>query len=297
MLDASIVSELFSAFRWAYLIAALVSAIVVWRLIPLRGLKIGGAILVAALFAYWPVSEIIEHRRQAAEYMTRYNAAKARFDERCKGAGERIVRTVDSVEGVLLLKLRTSEDRGDSHDPMARSAAFMGDSFGDFYIRTFLSYEHKSEEARKLGLRGQLSDAFSDSPGYAYIDYVDPTNNERYRYRLRQEHYADQPKTNRTVIFRELADGPAPRYGVTFEDLVNPQDRQMWIAGSVVSIVDMESNQIIAQHTRYAFDPGLGSQSDFRQPWLFADYCPSLKVIGPKTRFFVDRILKPKKGN
>ena len=141
MLDASIVGDLMSAFRWLYLAAALVTAIVVWRLLPRRGIKVGGAILVAALFAYWPVSEIIEQRRQAAEYMTRYNAAKARFDERCKGAGEKIVRTVDDVEGIVLMKMRTSEDRGETHDPMARSAAFVRDSFNDFYIHSFLSYE------------------------------------------------------------------------------------------------------------------------------------------------------------
>ena len=107
MPEAPVVSELLSAFRWLYFAAALLGAIAVWRLMPRRGLKIGGAIVVASLFAYWPVSEIIELRRQAAEYMTRYNAAKARFDERCKGAGERVVRTVDSVEGIFLLKLRS----------------------------------------------------------------------------------------------------------------------------------------------------------------------------------------------
>ena len=85
-------------------------------------------------------------------------------------------------------------------------------------------------------------------------------------------------KVTNSVPERVLATDPAPRYGVTFEDLVDPEDRTHWIAGSIVKVMDLETNEEIARHTRFAFDQGLGGRAGARTPWASPLLCP---VIGP----------------
>ena len=294
MLEAPVVSELLSAFRWLYFAAALLGAIAAWRLMPRRGLKIGGAILVASLFAYWPVSEIIELRRQAAEYMTRYNAAKARFEDHCKHAGEKIIRTVDDVDGIVLMKLRTRENVGDGHEQMAPGAAFFREHLGSEFLESFLWFERM--ESVTPGGRGFFDKDKTPKPGYSFVDYA--SAGEVFRYGLRPIPDSYPPHNVRIRMVHEAPSSPLPRYAVTYEDLVDPDDRRHWVAGSIIQIVDLQENKIIAEHKRYAFDPGLGSRAGGRAPWGEALHCPNRKhIAGEKTRYIVDQILKPKKGN
>ena len=106
------------------------------------------------------------------------------------------------------------------------------------------------------------------------------------------------PSGIRLISERSVALDPAPRFGVTFDDLVDADDRKHWIAGSIVKVVDLRDNEEIARHTRFVFDQGIGNRGGARQPWGSALMCP---VVGPsyaaKTRHFVDQVLKPKTGN
>ena len=302
MLNAPNVQEWIAAIGWIYLFIALIVTAVAWKLASRLPTKIIGAALVLGFFAYWPVSEILEKRREAADFKARYDTARARFDERCKTAGEKITRTVDNVEGILLMKLRTYEEVGTGESPTSPGAAFITDSKGDAYLSSFLWFEGMRDD-QVSGSRGRLEDKETKWPGFRYVEYVDPNDNKRYRYILLQKPDPYPPYNVRTVLVRNPSPDPAPRFGVTFDDFTDPEDRKHWVAGSAVKVIDLQSNEIIGQHIRYAFDPGLGSRAGARTPWLFAEYCPALSSLarssgsGYLTRYFVDQVLKPKKGD
>lgn len=72
------------------------------------------------------------------------------------------------------------------------------------------------------------------------------------------------------------------------------------MAGTTVTITDMQTSETLGTKTWYAFEPGLGSRTGARTPWLFAVTCPSLvegESMRYPTRMFVDQVLKPKKEN
>lgn len=89
-----------------------------------------------------------------------------------------------------------------------------------------------------------------------------------------------------------LVGSPAP-YSVKFIDDVNEEDREHWIAGTKVLIVNEITGKTMATKIWYSFDRGLGNKNGGRQPWSFAISC-SGQIAGPNpTRFFVDQILIP----
>ncbi len=81
---------------------------------------------------------IVKKERDKA--VSRYQTAKALFDEKCKTAGEKIYRTVDNVEGITLLRVPKPYRNAYAYDPMWEEAAmkqsteyiisFLGVTFG-----------------------------------------------------------------------------------------------------------------------------------------------------------------------
>jgi hypothetical protein len=92
-----------------------------------------------------------------------------------------------------------------------------------------------------------------------------------------------------------MSDQPA-RYAISFADISDPADRRFWIAGTTVTVTDTKTSEILATSTWYAFEPGQGSTAGGRQPWAFATTCPISGGGNSSTRFFVDQVLKPKRG-
>ena len=99
---------------------------------------------------------------------------------------------------------------------------------------------------------------------------------------------------------KELAPDPAPRYAVTYEDSLDPKERQYWIAGSTVKVIDTHTNTVMGEFTRYVYDYSLGFSDSGFYPWEQADRkglrCPEdlgSKPKGTRTRYFVDLVLKP----
>ena len=225
-------------------------------------------------------AEAQEQQAQANDYKERYAKAKALFDERCKTAGEKVYRTVDNVEGVLLLKVR-QHDSGNSN-PMMPGAAAAHEFYGDGYMRSFLLYER--DDAKFPG-RTLIEDTTSSSrPGYRFVDVIDPEDKKRYRYTLAAD----------TRVKRSETADPAPRYAVTFEDIINPNERQYWVASSTVKVIDLQTQETMGEFTRYVMDPGQGSQAGQRSPWGFAQGCNMTTSYGSYSpRLFTDQILKP----
>lgn len=204
----------------------------------------------------------------------RLQIAEAMFQERCKTAGEKIYRTVDNVEGIFIIKVRPTLQNFSNQfaldDPYGR------DLGGDGYILTFLrgSYQAQTKGIPKPGSPPRI--------GYHYADAVGPQDGKRYRYRGRIEEPWKDDKTflkgyTRFVINKVPANDPAPRYGVTYDDISTREEREYWIAGSSLKVIDLQTNEVIAERVGYMMDQGQGNTSGGRSPWLSAaDHaCPS----------------------
>jgi hypothetical protein len=107
------------------------------------------------------------------------------------------------------------------------------------------------------------------------------------------------------VLDRVPAPGPAPRYGVTYDDISTREDREYWIAGGSLKVIDLETHEVIAERVGYMMDRGQGNTSGERSPWLLAasHACPSFPVApggqpfkAYQSRDFVEKVLHIKQG-
>lgn len=238
----------------------------------------------------------LAQKAPAEDPKTRIAKAEAMFQERCKKAGEFIHKTAKNVEGILLLKIREQTSRGDQYrmdDPYGH------DSWGDEYIKSFLYGRN---------VKGTLTiDGRGVSKGYSYVDALDPKDGKRYRYTGRIEEPWQRDKSylkgyTRFVLNKILAPDSAPRYGVTYDDISTKEERDYWIAGSSLKVLDLKTNEVMAERIGYMMDRGQGNNSGGRAAWLLAaDYaCPEFppdgsghKYQGEQTRRFVEKILRP----
>lgn len=225
---------------------------------------------------------------RAHEQEQRYEKAKALFDERCKAAGEKIYRTVEGVEGVLLSKRRPDVMHSDSQFLM--NDPYGLDLNGDTYAGTMLW--GRDEQGH---VRANASDQF----GYKFV--VIKNSDDTYsQYVLAKSVNAEFPERMKKV---DLAQ-PLPRYAVTYQDISTRLDREQWIAGSKLSVIDTQTNEVLGERVGWMFDRGLGNRSGGRSPWAFAAYnaCPEFpklheqypRQIG-QTRNFTEKVLKPLK--
>ena len=243
--------------------------------------------------------------------------AEAMFQERCKTAGERIYRTAENVEGVLLMKLRPEGiNYGHTQEQQFRMDDPYGfDVGGDGYIKNFLLGKDE---------RGSLVRSDQTRLGYRYVEASDPKNGQRYRYTgsVRPVGWMKKDAPNiqlalkhnpnfdlniySFVLDKTPAPGPMPRYGVTYDDISTREEREYWIAGSSLKVIDLQTNEVMAERIGYMMDRGQGNNSGGRSPWLLAAYyaCPSFPATpggqpftGYQTRNFVEKTLRIKQEN
>lgn len=243
---------------------------------------------------------------ERAEQKSRLPVAEAMFAERCKKAGEFIHRTADNVEGIFLMKLRPEGvNRGDQYrmdDPYGRDVG------GDGYIEIFLLGKDS---------RGSLVDRDEITKGYRFVETIDPKDGKRYRYTgsIKEVTKTSSPlvggdgkafKVKEFTLDRIPATGLMPRYGVTYDDLSTREERDYWIAGSSLKVIDLQSNEVMAERIGYMMDRGQGDISGGRSPWLFAarTACPAFSARpggqpfkGYQTRNFVEKVLSIKQSD
>ncbi len=245
--------------------------------------------------------------------------AMAMWQERCKTAGEKIYKTAEGVEGLYLMKLRSSQinfgDQFKLDDPYGR------DLGGNGYIQSFIRGSYQAENKN-------LPEGGPPRFGYSYVEVQDLTNGQRYRYTgavkaVRKKDIAApgvqfelqrDPNYDLGIYEFVLDRIPAPnlntRYGVTYDDISTREEREFWIAGSSLKVIDLHTNEVIAERIGYMVDSLQGSQAGGRSPWLLAtgNACPSFlrnyrvfrSTASPpsqtyQTLDFVEKVLKPSK--
>ena len=222
-------------------------------------------LLIAVAVPYSCISPLVRELKRdqqkaaekEAEWRKRYEPAKARFDQLCQNAGEKIYRTADNVDGILLLKVRGDDEKYQSNrynprkDQMWEDAAVESEFDREEYIEEFLF--------RSTG----------SFPKYTYADVLQK-NGLVIRYSRQRE---DQ----NWVMEQKPTPHPRARYAVTYENDISWENRKHWIAGTTIKIIDTKTNELMAEKTMYAFVPELG-YSKFEQnpnPWGRGMRCPS----------------------
>ena len=278
----------------------------------LRSLLLGVLLTLSTL-------PVLAQTKPVEDPKTRLAKAEAMFQERCKKSGEFIHRTVEDVEGIFLLKIRPKEiNYGDQYrmdDPYGR------DLGGDGYI---LSFVRGSFQANTTGMPAAGSPS---RLGYLYVDALDPKDGTRYRYTGgikvvgKKDVSAEGVKRNLEknpnydlniysfVLDKTPAPSPAPRYGVTYDDISTREERDYWIAGSWLKVIDLKTNEVVAERIGYMMDRGQGNTSGGRAPWLLAadNACPSFfrnpnlppnghgsRAQSRQAQDFVEKTLKPR---
>lgn len=274
--------------------------------------------LTSFLLAAWLQPAHAYDPNNRVEYLAKIKEAEAYYKEKCeKVAGIRIYKTVPEVEGLLLMKVRPNRTDRQLADPMWPGAAFGGEASGDGYITSFLGYEHRATDKNGVmsSVRGYINTdkrpgAF---PGYRWVEVIDPKDEQRYRYsgsvkpsgkKNPQAYKAElekDPNYDMNIYRWSLDKVPSPsktppRYAVTFEDHVIPEERALWVASSTVKVLDLQTNEVLGEMTRYAMSYIHSPRHSM--PWLNHQLCPSMNVTGylDSTRKFVDEILIPRKG-
>ncbi|MDK9718783.1 MAG: hypothetical protein OEL57_12890 [Trichlorobacter sp.] len=280
---------------WLFVAAVMLGAFFAFKgKAPLWGRALV-SLIIGSMLMSWPIINQIIHSKQKKEHKAVYDVADAQFQMRCKSAGVKIYRTVDNVEGVLLMKLRPKWDPYDQNqiDPY-------GNDYDDAegYIGSFLRGRTETwspvEDPKK-----------APYPGYRYVDVIE-AEGKRYRYTgYMDEIWKRDPNYRKGysqfALKKQLTKAPAPRYGVTYDDITTPEERKMWIAGSSLKIVDLKTNEVVAERIGYMIDRGMGANGGGRQPWTHAAKWACPKFPGTEqpdksaqTRNFTEQVLKIK---
>ena len=263
-------------------------------------------LLSVLLIAAWVLPAHAYDPQNRAEYLAKIKEAKALYEDRCKHvAGIKINKTVADVDGVLLLKIRPERTDRELADPMWPGAAFGREARGDGFITSFLGYEYRgvNKDGVVSQTRGYIGTTKNPGglPGYRWVEVLDPKDGQRYRHSARYDEPWQIDKNYLKGYIRfNLDKTPSPsktppRYAVTFEDHVIPEERALWLASSTVKVLDLMTNEVLGEMTRYAIS--YIHSPRYSMPWLNHYFCPTMNMTGDSdsTRQFVDQILIPTK--
>lgn len=288
--------RLFGVLYWTIAVVALGVAFIKPKTRKNRIIAVGSVLVVFGLLPVSGLMRQIEYAQQAKTKQTHVATGIKRFQAYCQTAGVKIQRTVDGVEGVYLMKIRTTYNQNNQY---AMDDPYGDDETGDGYIKNFLIGRKKNGQ-----LIGQFESRFedpSDLPGYRFVEAVDPKDGKLYRFTAHIERpgLTDPEKFARDyvrfVVDREPITQRAARYGVTYDDISTKEDRDYWIAGSSLRVVDLETNEVIAERIGYKMDYGQGPDGAKRQGWTYAsrNACPAFPsgFQSGQTRDFIEQSL------
>jgi len=293
---------------WAVALGA--AGLALW--LPKRWIvKVPLAALVLAGLIY-PIATRVNERKQAQSVaQTKLDQAMALFAERCKSAGEKITRTVENVEGVVWMKWRGNELNRD--DQFKLDDPYGQDCWGEGCLIDLVRVTR--------GLQLNPEGAKQHRGIYGFVETIDPKDGRWYRYvgamkltpawtkegvekGIRETGRGPSPSSYLVSFEREPIDKPSSRYGITWDDISTREDREQWIAGGSLKIVDFQTNEVIAERVGYMIDRGQGSKAGGASPWGFASdtACPAkVDDAGKRTQIgfaarFLNKVLKTSKG-
>jgi hypothetical protein len=262
-------------FYWLIAAGAIVAALYYPKSRKLKAVAAGLAIVLFSLFPAKLAFEAYAHSRYAQE-------AWAHFRKLCaEKAGEKIYKTFTGVKGVVVLKPLPPASDKDHFDQYW---------YGDPYSAFAHSERGMHEAGNLIGIVEFTPDKGGRQKGFETVDIR--VSNKGMGSVFRISRSAEHP-------FRRYVEIPESdaRFGVSWEDISTPTDRRFWVAGSRLSIVDLESKALVAERIGYFIEAGFGSAAGARRPWLTSrgprSTCPELTNGTYEDRWFVLKVLKP----
>ena len=296
-LDLTPFGSVLSGIGVLYWLLALGALFVAGKFPKTQRSKLLAALAVICVFGYLPASGIVRSYSEGNALAE----ATAHFEMRCKIAGEKITRTVENVDGIVWMKWRSREINFDDQfkldDPYGRDCG--GEDCIAQLLRVTTGAELNPEEAQR------------HRAGYRFVESTDPRDGKVYRYagviELPASWTAEKIEEHRKATGAEVPSfsyrfqvkrvpvaAYSATYGVTWDDISNPEDRKRWIAGGSVKVVDLSNNELVAERIGFLFDRGLGSTGGARSPWSWArTYGPACPPIVRLNAAFLTSVLQP----
>jgi hypothetical protein len=319
-LDLTFIPELLQwlgkAIPVAWLVVLVVALAQVWRKSKTAGGRAAGTATVLALAVAlpgWGIYKLFQKVQadratalaQRAEFEARHAKAEALFKKRCETAGETIHKTIPNVKGVVWMKWRESANMDDQ---FALDDPYGHDCTGDECIARLLS----ATEGQEFVASAPAKPSYGQK-GYEYVEATNPADGLLYRYTLRyyrpQDRFGGGSGWEKGGMSEELVKTPisvaTATFGITWDDISSHEDRENWIAGGSLSVVNARTNEIIATRMGYMFDRALGDRSNFRTPWAsastqgkcnYVNSPPSAERHPTDTQNFSFKVLKPSTG-
>jgi hypothetical protein len=293
-----------------YLIVFLiVLGVVLWRNKTTKAKLIGGIVTVGAfaLLPYWllvyksPAETVAIAKQEAAgaEWKAKYDAAKPIFEKLCKEQSQPIIkRTVEDVEGVLLLRVRGGSYKTRHRDTADQMWAGAGNAqlpYGDLYMTKFLQ-DRKLDDEYGNKIRNSVG-AANHRRGFRFIDVRDPTTSVLSRITATSVPSRGNAKSTEIELVRIPLKEKTARYAVDLIEDLDPDLRKHWIAGTTIRVIDTKTNEVLGEQSWWNWDPSFGNTSGGRSPWLTGKVCGEGAGRSETGHLFVDSILKAKQGN
>jgi hypothetical protein len=286
-------SDLASLITATYIVLFLIVAGLVAWLVRSWLWKLIGVIVVAVAFAVPLVNSHIEETKRIA-----HNRMIAdRFTQLCKEkAGEKIMKTIDGVDGFLIMRPRQpTKDHREYLDQF-----WMGDPYGHSDLEA-----EKPEQVFLTDRRGYEGTGISISPirGYDFIELPasehKPDGATKYLKISVSNRQIDSDGREHLEYQRTWSNTVQSRYGLYWEDISTVEDRKYWIAGGRMRIIELSTNLVLGERTGYVIDREQGARIGQGIPWLLAqrNACPPFQSDSTKSKEFVAKILRPLREN
>jgi hypothetical protein len=215
------------------------------------------------------------------------------FDHLCKTeAGEFIYKTVESIEGIYQMRLRSM-----GADYELQHLYVLEDPYG--YVNPRYVDAVKTADVKKRGYRLYKPDQnykFLEKPipallqnpadGAKYLRYTRP-NTDKLIFENGQYMY---PGDQQPPMFEERVKDLRSRYGFTWRGIKRPHDRELGIAGGEFIILDLQANEVLAVRRGYIRTANI-RETGGRVWWLGGHSCPS-NLPGVEEAF-IHKVLKP----
>jgi hypothetical protein len=260
---------------WLYWLLAMGAVYLAVRGGRSRRAKAVWMLVVIAVFGFFPVQGWIETAQRDAYAREAWTYFKKLCDEK---SGEKIYKTHAGVKSVLVVKPLPPATDKDHYDQFW---------YGDPY--SYPAHENRGE-TRAASLLGTTVLFDRASRGF---DFVEMTNFTSDGAVIRLSPVTGGIQKN---YYTQRIDKPISRFGVSWEDISTPEDRQFWVAGSRLRVIDLWDNSVVAERIGYFIEAGFGSRTGARRPWLTSrgpgTTCPPLRNGSIEDRLFILRVFE-----
>jgi hypothetical protein len=261
-------SNILGLIELAYFAVFASVAFIVWKNTKHPWARALGTLFVIGLGLAYPVKIALERKA----FRDTRAAAEAHFRKMCETkAGEWMYSRPETVNGVVLLRPRSK-----ASDRDLRDQHWTGDPYGysPFEVDP-IGFLVTPNHPVLAFVEVFVSADASASVGSGWLRYeVDSTNPSQISVRA-------VPIPYRTA-----------QYGFTWRDISTPEDREHWVAGGEMALVEIATGTVVARRVGYIWNYFMGGLPDYSLSWLLAgdarrSHCPSFESSGRKAMEFL----------